>query len=91
MRTGNCHILPYFHQLARLAITRQSPELLWTQAAYISLFKKNLFFYFSLNVRRVIFWAKIGFMPNFKFIGQLISQGHPSEVLQCNYNGEIGH
>ena len=33
---------------------------------------------------------KLGFMPNFKFIDQQMPEGHPSEVLHCNYNGEIG-
>ena len=34
-------------------------------------------------------WAKLGCKNVFKFIDQYMSRGHPSEVLPCNYNGEI--
>ena len=54
MRTWHCHILPYFHQLATLAITCQTPELFWLHSSCIvGCFKKN-FFYFSLNVQLVL-------------------------------------
>ena len=53
-----------------------------------SLFEKNRFEPQSPTCALLL--AKLGFMPNFKFIDQYMPQGHPSEVLHCNYNGKIG-